>query len=96
VTDEVSEGRTVVRAWQSAAIYSEEQFYEVDAMFTLIKMLPMQRLLGEQLPVFGIAFIIAEVYYKFHSFALECAAFLATWFVIDAAVQFARRIWPRP
>jgi hypothetical protein len=64
-------------------------------MFTLIRMLPVQRLLGEQLPVLAVSFIIAEVYYKFHSFTLECASFLVTWFVVDAVVQFARRIWTR-
>lgn len=29
-----------------------------------------------------IAFVIAELFYKFHSFSLECAAFLATWYVL--------------
>ena len=61
-------------------------------MFTLVRMLPIHRLLGEQLPAFAISFVIAEAYYKFHSFALECAAFLGTWFVIDAVVQIARRL----
>jgi len=64
-------------------------------MFTLVRMLPIQRLLGEQLPALVLAFVIAEVYYKFHSFTLECAAFLVTWFAIDAAVQFARRLFTR-
>jgi hypothetical protein len=64
-------------------------------MFTLVRMLPVQRLLAEQLPALAISFLIAEAYYKFHSFTLECAAFLVTWFVIDAAVQFARRLWSR-
>jgi hypothetical protein len=31
-----------------------------------------------------IAFVIAEVFYKFHSFTLECAAFLATWYALGA------------
>ena len=31
--------------------------------------------------------MIAELFYKFHSFTLECAGFLATWFVLDAAVH---------
>lgn len=64
-------------------------------MFTLIRMLPAQRLLGEQLPALAISFALAEAFYKFHSFALECAAFLATWFVVDATVQLARRVWAR-
>lgn len=29
------------------------------------------------------ALVIAELFYKFHSFAAECLAFLATWFVLD-------------
>ena len=34
--------------------------------------------------------MMAELFYKFHSFSLECAAFLATWFVLDALVQAAK------
>lgn len=64
-------------------------------MFTLVRMLPVQRLLLEQLPALVVAFAIAEVFYKFKSFTLECAAFLATWFVIDAGVQLARRLFTR-
>lgn len=29
-----------------------------------------------------VAFVIAETFYKFHSFTLEAAAFLATWYVL--------------
>lgn len=29
-----------------------------------------------------ISFVIAEQFYKFHSFTLETGAFLATWFVL--------------
>ena len=36
-----------------------------------------------RLPGLVLAFLIAEVFYKFHSFALECGAFLLTWLVID-------------
>lgn len=31
-----------------------------------------------------IAFLIAEFFYKFHSFTLECVAFLATWYALGA------------
>jgi hypothetical protein len=31
-----------------------------------------------------VAFIVAELFYKFHSFALECAAFLCTWYILGA------------
>jgi len=56
-------------------------------MFTLIRMLPIKRLAYEQAPALALAWLIAEFFYKFHSFTLECAAFLATWFVLDALIQ---------
>ena len=34
-----------------------------------------------------IAFLIAEVFYKFHSFTLECAAFLVTWYALGAVAS---------
>jgi hypothetical protein len=37
--------------------------------------------------VFSLAFIIAELFYKFHSFALETAAFLVTWYLLDVIAQ---------
>jgi hypothetical protein len=61
-------------------------------MFTLLRELSTKRILTEQLPVIALAWIIAELFYKFHSFSLETAAFLATWFVLDALVQAARRL----
>jgi hypothetical protein len=42
---------------------------------------------GQRLIGFLIAFGIAEFFYKFHSFALECLAFLATWLVIDLVLE---------
>jgi hypothetical protein len=44
----------------------------------------------------GTAWIIAEAFYKFHSFTLECIAFLATWFVLDAALTGAKRVFGAP
>jgi hypothetical protein len=64
-------------------------------MFTLYRMLPLRRLLGEQMPALLLAWLLAETFYKFHSFTLECAAFLATWFVLDAALQAAKRLIAR-
>jgi len=52
-------------------------------MYTLIHTQPWKRLLAEQLPALGGAFVVAEQFYKFHSFALECLAFLCTWYVFD-------------
>ena len=56
-------------------------------MYQLLRALPTQQLLVRQLPSFLVAFMIAELFYKFHSFTLECLAFLVTWFVIDALVE---------
>ena len=56
-------------------------------MFQLIVLIRKQDLARRQLPIFLVSFAIASLFYKFGSFALECIAFLATWFVIDAAIQ---------
>ncbi|MEZ4605436.1 MAG: hypothetical protein R2880_10935 [Deinococcales bacterium] len=56
-------------------------------MYSLLQSLRLPRLLSEQLPIVAVSIIIAEIFYKFHSFTLECLAFLATWFVLDAFVQ---------
>jgi hypothetical protein len=55
-------------------------------MYTLIRLLLPQQLLLEQVPTLAASFVIAELLYKFHSFTLECIAFLATWFVLDGAM----------
>jgi hypothetical protein len=52
-------------------------------MYTLMRVVPLRELLLKQVPTLGISLVIAEVFYKFHSFTLECAAFLATWYAID-------------
>lgn len=54
-------------------------------MHTLIQALPAQQILLQQAPMLLASLLIAERFYKFGSFTLECLAFLATWYVIDAA-----------
>jgi hypothetical protein len=61
-------------------------------MYSLVRILPLARLLREQVPAFLLAFVIAELFYKFHSFTLETLAFLATWGVIDAVIQVVRHV----
>lgn len=56
-------------------------------MYQLIRTLTRNQLLLRQVPVLSLSMLIAELFYKFHSFVLECVAFLATWFVLDALVQ---------
>lgn len=60
-------------------------------MYALVRSLPVRRLLAEQVPVLAFAFVVAELFYKFRSFTLECLAFLVTWFVADLVVQQFRR-----
>ena len=56
-------------------------------MYTLVRTLAWNRILAEQLASLSLAWLVAELFYKFHSFSLECAAFLLTWYGLDAAVQ---------
>lgn len=64
-------------------------------MFSLLRILPIQRLATEQLPALLGAWLIAEFFYKFHSFSLECGAFLLTWMALDALVQFFKWVYRR-
>lgn len=42
------------------------------------------------------AIVVAELFYKFHSFVLESLAFLATWYAVDLVLQRpSRAIWAR-
>ena len=47
------------------------------------------------LPPLIVSFAVAEFFYKFHSFTLECGAFLITWRVLDWVYQqVAQRVRP--
>ncbi len=65
-------------------------------MYTLTRLIPLRQLLLEQAPALGASLLIAELFYKFHSFTLECVAFLATWYVLDAAIGFLRNVGRTP
>lgn len=64
-------------------------------MFKLIHDHSTSELIRQQFPVFAVSFLIAEFFYKFGSFALECVAFLVTWYVLDAVMQWLRPNKPR-
>lgn len=57
-------------------------------MYALFRSLQLRQIVIEQLPAIAGAMAIAEFFYKFGSFTLECLAFLATWFVIDLCLSF--------
>jgi len=56
-------------------------------MFTLIKNSTFPQIITKRLPGLVISLIIAEIFYKFHSFTLECVAFLGTWFLVDLTIE---------
>ena len=51
-------------------------------MFTMVKTMGLSVLARQELVPGVASFLIAEFFYKFHSFALECLAFLVTWVVL--------------
>lgn len=53
-------------------------------MYELIRRLTLRQLTTEQLPLLLAALVIAELFYKFHSFLLETGAFLLTWLALGA------------
>lgn len=56
-------------------------------LFQFLRFIAASDLFLRQLPVFLLSLLIADRWYKFHSFLLETGAFLVSWFVIDAVVQ---------
>ena len=67
-------------------------------MFSLVKDLGVQVALKQEAVPFVIAFLVAEFFYKFHSFTLECLAFLVTWFLLSyvQSLLFRPRGQPNP
>ena len=50
-------------------------------MHDLIRSTSLKRLLVLEAPALTSALVIAELFYKFGSFSLECLAFLPTWYL---------------
>ncbi len=65
-------------------------------MFELIRSTSPRQLLARQAPALAGSLLIAELFYKFGSFTLECLGFLATWFVLDALFAAIARALSRP
>lgn len=62
-------------------------------MYSLTRSVTFRHLLLQQLPALSLSIALAEAFYKFHSFTLECIAFLATWYVIDLLFHLGRRFF---
>ena len=65
-------------------------------MFELLRSTPLRQLLARQAPALAISLVVAELFYKFGSFTLECIGFLATWFVLDALFAQIGRVLSQP
>jgi hypothetical protein len=52
-------------------------------MFTLVKTLGFPEVLWREAVPLATSLVLAEFLYKFHSFMLECTAFLVTWCVFS-------------
>ena len=61
-------------------------------MLEFIRGLRYSRNLVTRLPGLLLAFLIAELFYEFHSFTLECGAFLLTWLAIDLVMEQGARL----
>ncbi len=62
-------------------------------MYTLLRDIGLRRGLSVEAPSLAVSMVIAEVFYKFHSFTLECGAFLATWFAVSFVFSQVLRAW---
>jgi hypothetical protein len=62
-------------------------------MHTFIKSLTAREIFAEQVPALTLSMIIAELFYKFHSFTLECLAFLATWYLVDLLISLVYKLF---
>jgi hypothetical protein len=63
-------------------------------VYTLVRHLRRDQVLFAEAPAFVVSLFIAEWFYKFHSFSLECLAFLATWLVLSCLLSLAVMLLP--
>lgn len=77
-------------------VKNEKTVFLTDTLVYLVASLTIKQIVFEKIPIFGISIIIAEVFYKFHSFTLELLAFMATWFLLDMCVRlFLNQLKPK-
>ena len=52
-------------------------------MYELLRGRSLKAISTDALPPLAVAFVLTELFYKWHSFTLECIGFLVTWFAVD-------------
>jgi NADH:ubiquinone oxidoreductase subunit H len=62
-------------------------------MYTLFRNASLGEMLTTHAPAILISLVVAELFFKWKSFALECLGFLALWFVLDASFAALRTAW---
>jgi hypothetical protein len=62
-------------------------------MYTLLRYWRLREGLSAETPAFIVSLVIAELFFKFHSFTLECIGFLLLWTALGALFSFATRRW---
>lgn len=63
-------------------------------MYQFLRALSASDLALRQAPAAAASFVVAALFYKWGSFALELIGFLGTWFVLDALAELATRVRP--
>ena len=58
-------------------------------MFSIVRSHGIRFAASREIVPLGAALALAEAFYKFHSFTLECVAFLGTWFALSAIWNLA-------
>jgi len=64
-------------------------------VYTLVRNVKCQATAVREICTFAAALVLAELFFKFHSFSLECLAFLLTWSVLGALSDLAMRLFDR-
>jgi len=57
-------------------------------MIDFLRALRAQGAYSRRLLGFIPALVVTEMFYKFHSFSLECMAFLTTWLLFDVVIEW--------
>ena len=62
-----------------------------DQMFTFLRNVNVRDAIRAEAPAFVGSLLVAEFFYKFGSFTLECLCFLATWLTLGTVTSFVSR-----
>ena len=59
-------------------------------MYRLLDTPNYPHVIAREAPALVLAMTVSELFYKFHSFTLECCAFLATWYALSFLINRRR------